>query len=72
MLFRSLRDFLVTMMVGVKDGVVAIEKASAITKIAGQVNESIYAEIKQARLQIDVAGDKVALGKLKIGAFDAA
>jgi len=63
----ELRDFLVTMMVGVKDGVVQIDKASQITKLAGQVNESIYAEIKAARLKIDLGNEADKLGQMNIG-----
>ena len=63
----ELRDFLSTLMVGVKDGVVTVEKASSIHKLAGQINESLYAEIKAARLQIDLKRDVVELGGLRVG-----
>jgi hypothetical protein len=63
----ELRDFLVTMMVGVKDGIVPIEKASSITKLAGQINESIYAEIKASRLKMDIGIEADKLGNMGIG-----
>ncbi len=63
----ELRDFLCTMIVGVKDGVVGIDKASSITKLAGQINESLYAEIKTARLAVDLGQETAKLGALTIG-----
>ena len=63
----ELREFLVNMLFGVKDGVVSVDKASVITKMAGQINESIYAEIKATRLSMDAERKYEDLGNLNIG-----
>lgn len=63
----QLREFLVNMMVGVKDGTLSPDKASQITKLAGQANESLYAEIKAARLSLDLKREVGQLGGLSIG-----
>ncbi len=47
----QLRDFLATMMLGVKNGDLSVDKASQIQKIAAQINENFYAEIKVAVVQ---------------------
>lgn len=62
----QLREFLVNMLVGVKDGLVESDKARNITKMAAQINESFYSEIKIAKVQLE-AGNKIAsLGSLPI------
>lgn len=43
------------------------EKARDITKLAAQVNESFYAEVKVARLQVDLQKKVSELGVLPIG-----
>ena len=42
---------LANMMVGVKNGTLDLDKASRITKLAGQINESFYAEVKVAKIR---------------------
>lgn len=62
----QLREFLCLSINNVANGTLAIEKASQITKLAGQVNESFYSEVKVARLQLEM-GKKVAeLGALSV------
>jgi hypothetical protein len=63
----QLREFLATMIVGVKNGTVDVDKASRITKLAAQINESLYAEIKIARVRVEL-GDKTAepMGEMSI------
>lgn len=68
----ELREFLVNMMTGVKDGDLPVDKASQITKLAGQVNESIYAEIKATRLAIDAKREYGEMGTMDIGVMDVA
>jgi len=63
----ELREFLINMMLGVKDGHIDVSKASQLTKLAGQINESIYAEIKTARLKIDLEQQVSEMGSLEIG-----
>jgi len=64
----DLREFLVTMMIGVKDGLVDGEDARHITKLASQINESFYSEIKIAKTRHEIAGEQFsALGNTQIG-----
>ena len=65
----ELRDFLAMMMVGVKNGDLDIDKAARITKLAGQINESLYAEVKVSKVRAE-AGEKMnSLGDMPIGAM---
>ena len=63
----ELRDFLAMMMVGVKNGDLDLDKARNITKLAGQINESFYAEVKVAKVRADAGQAMDALGALKVG-----
>jgi len=63
----DLREFLINMMIGVKNGHQELESARAIVKIAGQINESLYAEIKAAKMNLDAGKEAAALGYLPIG-----
>lgn len=63
----ELRDFLATMMVGVKNGDLDIEKARNITKLAGQINESFYAEVKVAKVRAEAGEVMPKLGMMDIG-----
>lgn len=62
----ALREFLVNIMLGVKDGNVKIDEAARITKLAAQVNESFYSEIKIAKVAIETGAVATELGKLPI------
>ena len=46
----ELRKVLAATLEAVRSGAVSIEKAGAIQKLAGRINESIYAEAKIAAL----------------------
>ena len=48
----DLRKFLCNSISSVANGTMDIAKAREVTKLAGQVNESFYSEVKVARLQI--------------------
>lgn len=63
----QLREFLVNMLIGVKNGDLDESKARNITKMAAQINESFYSEIKIAKIQLDAGKSAEELGKLKIG-----
>lgn len=63
----QMRDFLATMMVGVKNGDLDLDKASRITKLAGQINESFYAEIKVAKVRAEAGENMPALGEMSVG-----
>lgn len=62
----QLRDFLVLTMEDVKAGMLDPDKASRITKLAGQVNESFYAEIKTARIRREFGEETCKLGEMQI------
>ena len=63
----DLRSFLCSSINSVANGTMEITKAREITKLAGQVNESFYAEVKIARLQIDLGNQAAKLGELSVG-----
>jgi len=63
----QMRDFLATMMLGVKNGDLDLDKASRITKLAGQINESFYAEIKVAKVRAEAGENMPALGEMSVG-----
>lgn len=63
----ELREFLATMMLGVKNGDLDLDKASRITKLAGQINESFYAEIKVAKVRAEAGQALTPLGTMLIG-----
>ena len=63
----QLRDFLATMMVGVKNGDLDLDKARNITKLAGQINESFYAEVKVAKVRAEAGQIMPALGAMQVG-----
>lgn len=63
----DLRKFLVETMENVRSGELEIEKALSVTRLASQVNESFYSEIKTARF-LKESGKKYAeMGGLTIG-----
>lgn len=66
----ELRDFLANMMVGVKNGDLDLDKASRITKLAGQINESFYAEIKVAQVRASSGEELAKLGEIAVGSAD--
>ena len=62
----QLREFLTNMLIGVKDGTIKDAEARNITKMAAQINESFYSEIKTNKTRLE-AGEKLReLGKLPI------
>ena len=56
------------MMQEVKNGDIDIDKASRITKLAGQINESFYSEIKVAKIRIESGEAMIDLGDMSVGA----
>lgn len=64
----QLRDFLVTMMVGLKDGTIEPDVANKAVKIASAINENFYAEIKVQKTRHELANEQmVGLGEMAIG-----
>ena len=62
----DLRKFLCNSINSVANGTMDIAKAREVTKLAGQVNESFYSEVKVARLQIDLKEEAYKLGSLPV------
>lgn len=62
----QLREFLANMLIGVKDGDIKNEAARNITKMAAQINESFYSEIKIARVRREAGVQVAELGTLPI------
>jgi hypothetical protein len=66
----QLRTFLCNMMLGIKNGDIEINKATQITKMAEQITNSLYSEMKMQQLQIDAGAKYYAIGHLPLGADD--
>jgi len=62
----DLRQFLCNSINSVANGTMDIGKAREVTKLAGQVNESFYSEVKVARLQLDLEKEAQELGTLSM------
>lgn len=63
----QLRQFLADTLLSVKNGQMDPDKARNIIKIAAQINESIYSEIKTARVMDELGKPPADMGNLKIG-----
>lgn len=63
----QLRTFLAKAMIAVQNGDMDIDKASRITKIAGQINENMYAEIKVAKIRAEAGQEMGAFGSVELG-----
>jgi hypothetical protein len=62
----QLREFLCSSINGVANGTLDLNKAKEITKLASKVNESFFAEVKVARMQVDMGAEANKLGSLPI------
>lgn len=62
----QLRQFLADSILAVKDGSMKVHEALAIKKMAEEVNESLYAEVKVARLQKDLGEKASDFGNLTL------
>lgn len=62
----QLREFLSNMLIGVKNGVLDTDKARNITKMAAQINESFYSEIKIAKVHAEAGKQVAEMGDLPI------
>lgn len=67
----QLREFLANMMIGVKDGLVEPDRAHKITKMAAQINESFYSEIKIQKIQLETKQEPKLLGELPLNKTEA-
>ena len=52
---------------GVANGTVDLDKARTATKLAAQVNESFYSEVKIARTMLESKQEVAELGNLRVG-----
>jgi uncharacterized protein YciU (UPF0263 family) len=66
----QLRDFLANMMLGVKNGDLELDRARNITKLAAQINESFYAEIKVAKVRAEAGELMPVFGEMSVGSAD--
>lgn len=62
----QLREFICSAITGVANGTMDTDKARNITKLAAQVNESFYSEIKIAKVMVESGKDSAKLGSLPI------
>lgn len=62
----DLREMLCSAINGVANGTMDIAKAREMTKLAGQVNESFYSEVKVAKTKIELGKEADAIGMLSI------
>lgn len=63
----GLRTFLCDTLVAVADGSFDINRAREITKIASQINESLYSEMRVAKTQLELGREAATLGNLGLG-----
>jgi len=66
----ELREFLCSSINSVANGTLDTDKARNITKLAGQVNESFYAEVKVAKTQVELGNETAKLGELMVAEKD--
>lgn len=55
------------MMVDVQNGDLDLDKAGKITKLAGQINENFYAEIKVAKVRLEAGENMPKFGEMILG-----
>lgn len=58
------------MMVGIKNGDIEINKATQITKMAEQITNSLYSEMKMQQLQLQAGQKHYLIGALPLGQDD--
>lgn len=62
----ELRKFLAGALLAVRDGGMTPEIASRVTKLAAQVNESFYSEIKIQKVMLEAGKELGKLGALRL------
>jgi len=63
----DLRSYLASIMVSVGNGTCDPAKAREIVKVAGQINESFYSEVKVQRLKMDMKQAADSFGDMSVG-----
>ena len=66
----QLRDFLCSAINSVSNGTMSTDKARNITKLAAQVNESLYAEVKVAKTKKELGEEADKFGSLSLSSED--
>jgi hypothetical protein len=66
----QLRQFLCNMILGIKNGDLELNKATQITKMAEQITNSLYSEMKMQQLQIAAGRQYEAIGQMALGDVD--
>lgn len=66
----DLRDYLCMAIKSVGNGSMDVAKANSINKLAGQINESLYSEVKVAKTTMELGETASAIGKLQLGDTD--
>ena len=62
----QLRQFLCNMMLGIKNGDLELNKATQITKMAEQITNSLYSEMKMQQLQLQAGNQYYAIGQMPL------
>ena len=62
----ELRDYLSQTIIAVGNGTIDVDKAKNITKLAAQINESFYSEIKVAKVMTELGNVADKMGRLQI------
>jgi len=63
---RELREFLTSSMADVRNGKLDVDKANAVNKLAGQINSSVYGELKAKVVLSKMGEEVVAHGDLEL------
>lgn len=63
----QLRQFLCNMILGIKNGDLELNKATQITKMAEQITNSLYSEMKMQQLQLSAGRQYYAIGQMPVG-----
>ena len=66
----DLRQFLADSIMAVKNGHMDSQKASDVTKMAAQITESFYSEVKVAKTMKELGRSVKGLGELPIGNYE--
>jgi len=63
----QLRQFLAAALIAVKSGEMGLDEAARITKLAAQINEGFYSELKAQKIAVEIGSAVTPLGELPIG-----
>tara|TARA_R110002126_G_scaffold31896_2_gene102010 strand:+ start:1481 stop:1702 length:222 start_codon:yes stop_codon:yes gene_type:complete len=63
----QLRELLCDVINRIDDNTIEPHKVKAIVKLAGQINDNLYAEVKVVRTQLQTGATREKFGALKLG-----